>query len=89
MKIDRMKNKRGQPCAAIHGIHGEEKLRLPARTIRLSLSLSHSVCVCVWVLGRCVEGSGGGSAGPSEIGLKGVKRRGITGHERRREERTE
>lgn len=47
MKIDRMKNKRGQPCAAIHGIHGEEKLRLPARTIRLSLSLSHSVCVCV------------------------------------------
>lgn len=49
MKIDRMKNKRGQPCAAIHGIHGEEKLRLPARTIRLSFSLSLTLCVCVCV----------------------------------------
>lgn len=38
-----------------HGIHGEEKLRLPARTIRLSLSLSVRE-----------EGSGGGSAGPRD-----------------------
>lgn len=61
-----------------HGIHGEEKLRLPARAIRLSLSLSVFARKEVAV----------GQQGP-EIGSKGVKRRGITGHERRREERTE
>lgn len=61
-----------------HGIHGEEKLRLPARTIRLSLSLSLFARKEVAV----------GQQGP-EIRSKGVKRRGITGHERRREERTE
>lgn len=54
-----------------HGIYGEEKLRLPARTIRLSLSLSLFVRDGVW---KEVAGARAvGQQGP-EIGLKGAKR---------------
>lgn len=49
-----------------HGIHGEEKLRLPARAIKLSLSLSLSVRE---------EGSGGGSAGPRDRVERGEEKR--------------
>lgn len=69
-----------------HGIHGEEKLRLPARTIRLSPLSLCGFWDGAWK--EVEEARAVGQQGP-EIGLKGVKRRGITGHERRREERTE
>lgn len=66
-----------------HGIYGEEKLRLPARTIRLSLSLS----LCA---GRCVEGSsggeGGGSAGPRDRVERGEEGSPVRRGDERREQ---